>query len=325
MMALPTHETNGNHKHRSDLTQIRGIGAIRKRWLHSLDISTIADLAQASAEAVEAQSKGDARFPSRDEVEGWIAQAQALQVSLALADASPVAKASTTARDTNPLTEDQIAVAAEPALETWDSIASFQVNYQTRSLGPVTEQRLVVQQLGTDAAESWSTFDTNRLQQWMRDRLEMSLPPLQTPLQTELAMQTAIAVEITQLRLMQPHYMRQPMTVVPNSPLFLDTIQTAKPFALEVLMQFVGLTDAHQGKQVTYRVQCLARNLATGTAESLSDLTTSVSLSDRSHYSVFLPSLLLRQPGTYRLRVLVTLQQAPAALGQFKVPMLQVV
>lgn len=323
-MALPTQETNGNHKHRSDLTQIRGIGAIRKRWLHSLGISTIADLAQASAEAIEAQSKGDARF-SRDEVDGWIAQAQALQVSLELADASPAIKASTAAHDANPLTEDQTAAAADPALETWDSIAAFQVNYQTRSLGQVTEQRLVVQQLGTDAAESWSTFDTNRLQQWMRDRLEMSLSPLQTPLQTELAMQTAIAIEIPQLRLMQPHYMRQPMTVVPNSPLFSDTIQTAKPFALEVSMQFVGLTDAHQGKQVAYRVQCLALNLATGATESLSDLTTNVSLDDRSRYSVLLPSLLLRQPGLYRLKVLVTLQQAPATLGQFKVPMLQVV
>lgn len=324
-MELPTHETNGSYKHRSDLTQIRGIGAIRKRWLHSLGISTIADLAQASAEAIEAQSKGDARF-SRDELDGWIAQAQALQVSLESADALPAIKASTAVHDANPLTAADQTAAADPALETWNSIAAFQVNYQTRSLGQVTEQRLVVQHLGTDAAESWSTFDTNLLQQWMRDRLEVSLSPLQTPLQTELAMQTeAIAIEITQLRLMQPHYMRQPMTVVPHSPLFSDTIQTAKPFALEVSMQFVGLTDAHQGKQVAYRVQCFVYNLATGATESLSDLTTSVSLGDRSCYSVLLPSLLLRQPGLYRLKVLVTLQQAPATLGQFKVPMLQVV
>ncbi len=71
MMGLPTQVANGNHKNRNDLTQIRGIGAIRKRWLHSLGVYTIADLAQASVDAIEAQSKDDARILSRDELEGW--------------------------------------------------------------------------------------------------------------------------------------------------------------------------------------------------------------------------------------------------------------
>ena len=75
-MESPARDANGNLKDRSDLTQIRGIGAIRKRWLNSLGIYTIAELSQAAADAIDAQARSEGRSLSRDELEAWIAQAQ---------------------------------------------------------------------------------------------------------------------------------------------------------------------------------------------------------------------------------------------------------
>jgi hypothetical protein len=125
--------------------------------------------------------------------------------------------------------------------------------------------------------------------------------------------------------MVQLHHMSLPMVADKTSPSFPGAIHTAEPFALEVSMQFAGLPEADQQNQVAYRVQCLARHLATGETNSLGDVTAHISLANDSSYSVLLPSLRLLQPGLYRLKVLVTLQDAPTALGHFKVPMLQVV
>ncbi|XGV95159.1 MAG: hypothetical protein ACAF41_20720 [Leptolyngbya sp. BL-A-14] len=333
MMGSP-HETNGNDKNGSDLTQIRGIGVVRKRWLNSLGINTIADLAQASANDIEAQAKRDGRTLSRDELEEWIAQAQVHHVEASLEQGvSPnVVEAIAPVGGSKRLDQERGDAEDEHALMVWDSVASFKVAYQTRQVNGKTEQRLVAHHLEGDAVASWSDLETDQMQQWMRDRIEASRP---APQINSLIVTLPVEAEITQLRVMQPHYMSRPMVADQNSPIFPDAIQTIEPFALEVSMHFTGLTDtgladtrltgAHQGNQIAYRVQCLARHLATGETDCLADVTAHVSRSDDATYKVLLPSLLLQQPGTYRLKVLVTLQHSPAALGQFKVPMLQVV
>ena len=322
-MGLPTHEANGNAKDRSGLTLLRGIGAARKHWLNSLGIETIAHLAQASADAIEAQAKSDGRSLSRDELDAWIVQAQHhVQASLEPAVLPPIVTAIAPASDSHPLVTESTDAVEPPLMNwgmDWETVASFKVDYQTRSVDG-KEQRLVMHHLETDSTESWSACEAESMQQWMRDRVEATSRRLQ-----ETAIDTdPIVAEITQLRVLQPHYMTQPMTADRHSPIFSDVIQTSAPFALEVSMQFAGSTTPLE-KPIAYRVQCLARHLATGTTDSLGDVTSQVALANHSTYEVLLPSLRLRQPGTYRLKVLVTLQQASAASDSFKVPMLQVV
>ena len=76
-MGSLTHEPNGNNENFADLTKIRGIGVVRKRWLNSLGIHTIADLAQASVDELIAQAKQEGRSLSQEELTDWITQAQA--------------------------------------------------------------------------------------------------------------------------------------------------------------------------------------------------------------------------------------------------------
>ncbi len=321
-MGSPPHETNSNHKNGTDLTQIRGIGAVRKRWLNALGIDTIAALAQASADDIEAQARRDGRTVSRDELDAWIAQAQVhpVEASSEPAKSSTVVEALTPVNGSNDL-EQRREVEPDLALAGWDSFASFNVAYQTRQINGKTEQRLVVHHLEADAIEHWSALETDRLQPWMRDRVEASLSSVQATGSAIVA--TPLEAEITQLRVMQPHSMSRPMVADQNSPIFSGAIQTIEPFALEVSMQLTGLTEANQENQIAYRVQCLARNLTSGETDCLADVTAHDSLSNNSLSRVLLPSLQLHKSGTYRLKVLVTLQHAAAAC--FKVPMLHVV
>ncbi|PZU96457.1 MAG: hypothetical protein DCF32_21645 [Leptolyngbya sp.] len=196
------------------------------------------------------------------------------------------------------------------------------MDYQTRQVNGLAEQRLVAHHLETSVTESWADLETDLMPQWLRDRIEATRPPLPPEPPSPVA---PVVADITQLRVMQLHHMSLPMVADKASPIFSDAIHTTEPFALEVSMQLAGLTAADQEKPVASRVQCLARHLATGETDSLGDMTAQIAPANGSTHHVLMPSLRLLQPGFYSLKILVTLQHAPTALGHFKVPMLQVV
>ena len=318
-MGTSPHETNGNHMNRGDLMQIRGIGVARKRWLNSLGIDTIADLAQAEADVIEAQAKRNGRALSRDEIEDWIAQAQVQQAQALPKQAEfiPVVAAIAPEGDPKLAASEEPTAASEADATAWEAVASFKVTYQTRHVSGKLEKRLVAHHLETNDVAHWGDFATELMPQWLRDRVALARPRWHA--------KTPIAAHITQLRVMQPPYMRFPMVADKTVPIFHDSIHTTEPFALEVSMHFAGLTESCPEEQVTYRVQCLARNLATGATHNIGDVTANVSLANDSTYKVLLPSLRLPEAGSYRLQVLAMLQDAPATFGRFKVPLLQVV
>ena len=71
--------SNGNGKDHDDLTRIEGIGETKAQWLKSIGITTIEDLACASAGYLESQLREQGHITGRNEIEQkWIAQAQAL-------------------------------------------------------------------------------------------------------------------------------------------------------------------------------------------------------------------------------------------------------
>jgi hypothetical protein len=333
MMGSLIHEfsTNGSNLERSGLTNIRGIGAIRKRSLNALEIYTIADLAQASADAIEAQFKQDGRSLSRDELEEWITQAQ--RVSLSSESAKPPKKEKELAANQfSRSSEAQPSEAQSPEAQPpeaqalakpedlsapWNSIALFKVEYQARQMAGKPEQQVIIRHLETDAVERWTDFETNLIQQWMLDRVEANLLPSK--------IEDPIVPEIAQLQVTQRYQLGQPMTADKICPLFPNAIQSDEPFVVEVFMKFAGLTDISQRKQMAYQIQCIARNVSTGATVNLGDVTANVTPSDDSVYKVVLPTTILPHTGIYRLKILVTLQNSPAILAYFKVPMFQVV
>lgn len=306
--------TSGSNRDRdgSDLTTIRGIGAIRKRWLNALEIYTIADLANASIDEIEAGAKRDGRSISRSELEEWIAQAQKQRADASVPRAESL-MGSAAALENPAISPEE---PSEEQAGSWNVIASFQVEYQTQQVEGKLEQRTVIRQIGTDALEDWPNFETQLIQHWMGDRVEDALAQSQPGL--------SVLPEITQLRVMQFGQNGRSMTADKIHPLFASAIQMGEPFALEVAMQFAELAETTL-KQTAYKVHCTARELSTGLTDTLGEITAIVSLADNT-YKVLLPELMLPRPGIYRLKVFVTLQNAlEKSSSCFKVPMLQVV
>jgi hypothetical protein len=316
-----------------DLMIIRGIGAVRQQWLKSIGIQTIQDLAEASAEPIAHQLKQAGCMVSRHEIAGWIAQAQDLTIE-PLIQLSPAS--SSLAIEPSPL--DAIALASvSPAdfpdksdpvesdpveSDTWNSAASFVVEFQTRSVDGRSEQRTVVRQSDGQAIKAWSGLAIKQLPAWMENYISPTLPQ---PERNAPPPVPPVSVEITQVRLVRSPQLGMPMVVNQTHRLFQAPVAVGEPFALEISIQFAGLTMAELEKQpIVYRAQCYARHLFTRTTINLGEIEANVPFSKRSSYTAFLPEVSLQQPGVYRLQIVIMLQDRPTTSGCFKVPMLQV-
>jgi hypothetical protein len=365
MMGSPTHEasTHGSNNCHNNLTNIRGIGTTRKQWFKSLGIYTIADLAHASADDIESQLKSNGRSLSRSELEEWIAQAQAQLADLSLQPSESLYQNEETVNirettslsvvtpevtsevvpevtpevksEVTPEVKSEVAsevtseVKPEVALEAeaqdsgtdWNSTASFKVDYQTRYIEGKLEHRTVVHHLETGAMESQPNFEIPLIQKWMCDRIGGT----ESQSKIEIPEQPKITSEITQLQIVQAHETEAAMIADKHNPIFSRAIEADEPFALEVLMQFTGLTDAPLQEQIAYQVQCVAYDLSTGLTTTLAEVAANIPVSDDTVYKAVLPELMLPNSGIYRLKVLVILQNALETSSYFKVPMLQVV
>jgi hypothetical protein len=131
-----------------------------------------------------------------------------------------------------------------------------------------------------------------------------------------------VMLEICQLRV-HSFYSAKPMVFDEAHLLFSGAVQQGEAFTLEVSMKV--MTQANLGEQpLAYRAQCVAYHLATRTHTPLGDITLDLP-ADQVFHTTFFPKVTLPQPGMYRLKVWVMLENISALPSYFKVPMLQVV
>jgi len=327
----------GEKEHIS-LAAIRGIGSMKKQWLKSLGIVTIQDLAAASAEAIATHFKQEGRAIATSEIDEWIAQAQALVLEWS----SPGAAAETSKSAPLPdllspeplLTNMQLSESDEPLVaiaapvsidpvpvaealgDRWQTIATFTVEFQTQQGDGQTENRTIVRHVKTDAVSAWSGIESEQIPQWILDQLNTDKP---------LETNAPVVLEITQLRMVSSQRIGAPMVANKTHRLFPSSIKAGEPFTLEASMCFSGLPASFARQQLVYRAQCQAHNLSSGVTTDLGDTIANVPIGDKASYTALFPDLSLQQPGAYRLKVLVTLQNAVAVPACFKVPMLQVI
>ncbi len=212
--------------------------------------------------------------------------------------------------------------------EAWGKFASFTIEFQTRKGEGYSEQQAILHHVETDTMEAFPTIDAEVIQQWMLKRLGDSLKDNLVQAHGEETAQETVGVEISQLRVIRLSGIDKPETqmIADNAhPLFSDAIQKDEPFMLEVSLKVVGDTASFAERQFVYRAQCVAYNLATRLSTDLGDITTHISDDDQVAQVALFPEMILQQPGIYRLKVWVTLQNSSALPGYFKVPMLQVV
>lgn len=283
---------------KGELTLIRGIGAIKKRWLKTAGIRTLADLATASIESIAHPLRQHGYTVSEPEIGNWIAQARALAVQIE-ADAEP-----------------NLSESSDAGVATaWETIATLTVELQTRLVNGQLEQRTIAHHQGSGSQHTWSGHELDPLQPWLVEHLQAF------PHQAMVSPSPA-TIDIEGVRILPSATTRVWMTAEKNRPLLGGAIAARDPFALEASLQFTGVSKHLH--QIVYRTRCYARHLATGQVIVLGDEIANVPCGDNCGYVVFLRDLMLPQAGVYRLKLEVSLENAPANPACFKIPLLEV-
>lgn len=329
-----------NGEQGEDLTRIKGIGPVKQQWLRELlHIHTFRDLSSFSVDEIESRLRTQGHITSKSEIEQWIVQAEKLaateQSSQEFVECSDSEVEEPSCLSVQK-SESSYQVMASIDTETgenslpstgsdeWQSVASFRIEFQSRKIkGRVEEQRILVHSLETNQFQTWSDLESDRIQQWMLDRIGEGM--LQPPEGECPDLALPVAVEITQVWAFQSAQMVRPMVVERGNRLFPSAFRSGQPFALEVAFHLTGLTAAHlTEQQVAYYAQFFARDRATDVVTHLGDTEPTPLVEGQLSYTAMLGEITLA-PGMYRLQAIVKLQGVPATLGSFKVPVLQVV
>jgi hypothetical protein len=289
---MPTERSEDKNTAESDdLTAIEGIGAQRERWLReALGASTYKALAALSADDVESRLRAEGQSVSRSAIEGWIARAS------------------------------ELAAVAKGVHQDWRPFAQFVVEFQRRDIEksgakkPVIRYRTQVHDIEADQTKRWAGIDPERLCAWISRRPNVGsmledeeAAPAEPEAEAEAeATPSLTAVEITEIRLVQPPETEMPHGLSVRGQPFFGPVRGDKPFASEVsfaLTEEAASAEAKQGGR--YRIELFAKNLATATRTPLGK-TTPVSVTpDTLSYTAVLPEATL-STGVYRLSVLAS-------------------
>lgn len=212
--------------------------------------------------------------------------------------------------------------------DEWQSFASFKVEFQTRQTErQLEEQQVTVYYLEADQFQSWSSLESDRLQQWMLEQIQLSLSEGMQQLSEGGSSTgvTLVAVEIEEIRVFQPPFTEKPMVAREGNRLFSGTISSDQSFALEISFSLAGLNVAHITKKpIAYCAQFYVRDRVTSVMNHLGDTEPCLLNEGQLSYTAMLDEITL-EPGVYRLQAIVKLEGISANPGSFKVPLLQVI
>ncbi|MDJ0696314.1 DUF4332 domain-containing protein [Mastigocoleus sp. MO_188.B34] len=318
----------------SDLTIIRGIGTVRQQLLATIGINTIADLATASVQEIESSLQAAEQVINRSEISDWILQAQELLSSSSQeVTASDNSEESNNSDRSNLIDEsnvieennanDESNATVEDNTEEWNSLASFLVEFQSKTTAEQTEQRTVVSQQNSVQMTIWSGIETEQLSNWLQEQLNEIISPEPTSGLLEAVVGKPLRIEFEQLRVLQPPQTKVPL--VSNLEIFPGSLNSNKPFVLEVAWKISGTISP----EVTpypprYRIQAYARDRTTGRVTIIGETLPTSLVENQFSYNSVLPETSLPK-GIYRLQILITLQGKLAPPAFLEVELLQVV
>jgi hypothetical protein len=320
-----TRKASNGDSDRNQLNAIRGLGSAKKQWLSVAGIHTIQELAQVSAKELANQLKDMGYGVSLGEVAGWIAQAQESQIEGWIAESQELAPVS------EPAPEPEVIDDSIPMTRDWQAIASFSVEshnsfaveFQTRQVDGVMEQRTIVLHRETKKREVWPSIDQERLQRWILSQVKANLHQEAAILETCVT-DGPIAVEINQLQFFQTDRIGLPMIADRSKPLLPDALLAEKPFDLKLSIQLPERAIAELSNQlIVLHVSGQARHLATGEVIQLGETRMNGIGGANSIFTLWLRDMMLHHTGGYRLRLSATIENLPATPALFKVPVLE--
>jgi hypothetical protein len=315
-----------------DLTAIKGIGPTRHRWLRdTFGVKTFDDLANLSADQIEAQLKEEGQIVSRSTIEMWITQAKELGGQ-------------------------QRHEALEPET-AWKPFASFVVEFQERATAEGKKLETRVHHIETDQSQVWAGIQQAELADWIINQLPYApaLQRLPTPrtaasydvfsekLQTMIAKTGAVpradhqpeaqpappakipsplrvgeALDTAHLTAHVSHVHMIQLTPTPTPHM---EMAATKTFTLRATLQVSGMEALMRGP-TGFTTDFYAYELTSGALKHLGSTPPGVLVPDQTTYELILPEVSLA-PGIYRLQVVAKFEGVPV-MGYLEMPILQV-
>ncbi|MBE9066067.1 hypothetical protein IQ260_05315 [Leptolyngbya cf. ectocarpi LEGE 11479] len=320
-----THKSNGSD-HRSgqeSLTQIEGIGKVKKQWLESIGITTLKELARAVAVEIEEQLSMAGHTVHLSEIEKWMTQAQLLVAETAPPATHDLAAA---AEDTTAISADtSMAEPTAQIIENWQTFAAFTVEFQANQDTDPVHYRTLVRHLATDQEETWSGIEEEHLQSWLRSQVAEVLPSEPAALsEPPINISTRLTAHIENLFILQPPSTATAMGLYKPNMMFPSPIKANFPFSLVVQFSILEQEILAKMQQApSCRLESYVRNLKQGESLSLGKLKSINLPPQQNSHTAYLPTTSL-QKGIYRLQVLLILDSAQALPTLIEVPVLQV-
>ena len=348
---------NLKHVRPDDLTIITGIKEKRQQLLRqSLNIHTFQDLANCSADEIEAVFKTEGQVVARKLIEQWIVDAQKYAAE---AQPMPDQRATSTEKDTTE-TATPLAEASAQVTETvdkelvskseWEWLKAFVVEFCVlKQKDEIKDQEIRTYLLKVSKKGDWldngETKETpvifksgDQLYPWMVEQVGEQLwhesqpanqaeiePPEKLSVET-LPPETWPTVEIVQLRAYQPEHSALPIDVSEADQTFVGLIENSKRFALEVdfnLLSGLEVVDLAQHK-IMYKASFYVHKIGTNARISLGDTHPDILTPQQTNYMARLSGISL-QAGLYRLGVIVKLQGNLPSITHLELPPFQIV
>lgn len=319
---------------RDDLTEIKGIGQAREKWLsETFGISSFTELAALTVDEIETALKASGKVSSRLEIESWIAQAQTLAVTNAAAQPAEAEREEgesiAGSRSTQFIARQETLNPAPLARGAWQPVASFVVEFQSRNgRGTTAEWRTVIHYMEEDIGTNWPGLETEQLCHWIKQQADFlkpveSIPPALAP-QTETAATTTspVNLQIREIRLVQSPDYSQSIESSMLGRTFLGHVDSKKPVTLEVAIELSGPPNSPAMAAFNYRAQCLLHNLSTRNRPDLFDMEVHPLAGGGSLYQIQLADISL-ESGMYKLGVLLK-GRTPFSANYFELPRLNV-
>ena len=259
-----------------------------------MKVRTYRDLANLSADEIQAKLKSDKKLVAKFKIEAWIEQAEDL--------------------------------ALEPKKQgDWEDYASFLVYFEAREVGGQVKKRIKVSHIEKDECEVWSKLTAEHFL-WMLEQAGEG--PFSKVTKTEPALKasdeaTEAAVEVKQIRLYQPPGAKKPMTASNGKPKT-EKLRAGKPFALEVSFSLCGEGAESVLKQGSeYLVRAVASETNTKAGIDLGGSMPEPLIKGTYDYSVRMPEMTLGT-GLHRLWAVVSINAANTVPNFLEGPSVQV-
>jgi predicted flap endonuclease-1-like 5' DNA nuclease len=347
-----TIESNGGttlgNESTGDLTQIKGIGPAKRQWLQDeLEISSIQDLARASANQIYRRLRDAGHSISQNEIRNWMAQAEAALEKKSAQEITP--ERPETDADSSPTKSGSLAlpgkvsqgelpssgqkVELHSGRDDWSTLATFSVAFQSRAIEGGQEVQTVARHLEQDNSRAWPGLNNEGVQLWMLEQIQVvtstsKSSTVPAKISAASAKQELQQFQVKYIYLVQPNQTGSPIVFNPEAKTVLGCLSADRSFSLEFLIGH----GKHQTQPLDFqesfspcRIQLGAKRLTPPRGNKVIEETVSMTwVSDKSLLRMTLHNLQLSE-GLYLLEALISFPDFNGFSIFAKIPRLQVV